>query len=153
MEPHPFVARARRSGDTILAEELRRLRRSQRDLEEVDAVISLEQSYGHANPWIRWARPLAGLAVAVLVFIVGLVLASRVRRPETTRSYQVPEPATPFSVLELLRDIERNNGLNEQRRGELAESISRLERHYFANENGEEPDLSAIARQWVERAS
>jgi hypothetical protein len=35
---------------------------------------------------------------------------------------------------------------------ELASSIQQLERHYFAETNGAEPDLKDIAETWISRA-
>jgi hypothetical protein len=79
-------------------------------------------------------------------------------RRRTTRTVQaderfrVPEDLNPFTVIGLLRDIERRDGLSTAARTELAGEITRLERHYFAEPDASEPDLAGIARNWVGRA-
>ena len=79
-------------------------------------------------------------------------------RPTTqiaTNRFHVPSPATAFTVLGLLRNIESNNGLNSKSRDELVGTINRLEEFYFLNENEQanEPELAGIARDWVNRAT
>jgi hypothetical protein len=66
--------------------------------------------------------------------------------------FRMPETLTAFSVLGLLRDIERNNGLGENQKRELAASIDELERHYFAESTARAPDLKAVAESWLGRA-
>jgi hypothetical protein len=65
----------------------------------------------------------------------------------------MPEVVTPFSVLGLLREIERNNGLTPPQVQDLKCSIEEIERHYFAGPDGAEPDLQQIAEMWVDRAT
>jgi len=81
--------------------------------------------------------------------VVGMDLSQAVRAAR----YRVPEVVTPFSVLGLLREIERHNGLPAPQLAELATSIQQLERHYFAGPNGGDPDLQRIAETWVTRAT
>jgi hypothetical protein len=68
-------------------------------------------------------------------------------------TFQLPERITPFTVLGLLRDIERNNGFNESGRTELTASINRLERYYFVDQSDDEPDLKTVAETWISRAT
>jgi hypothetical protein len=66
----------------------------------------------------------------------------------------VPAEINAFTVLGLLRRIQQNNELNEAGHQELTATIHRLERYYFASENGDhEPDLRDIASAWVHRTS
>ena len=65
----------------------------------------------------------------------------------------MPELVTPFSVLGLLREIQHNNGLPAPQMQELAGSIERIERHYFAESDGESIDLRQVAETWIRRAS
>lgn len=98
----------------------------------------------------RWLVPGA-VAAAVLA---GLALALRAwkNRPRVVpRGFTVPDPATPFAVIQLLRDIEAHDGLDRRARGELAESIARIEREFFAGD-GADTDLVALARSWAGRA-
>ncbi len=67
--------------------------------------------------------------------------------------FQVPDVVTPFSVLGLLRDIQQNNGLPPAALQELAGSIDSIERHYFAESDGESVDLKRVAETWVHRVS
>jgi hypothetical protein len=72
----------------------------------------------------------------------------------------VPDPATPFAVLELLRDIQSTNGLDRRAHAELAESIDRIEHEFFAAGGTAadsdlaavaRTDLAAVARNWASR--
>ena len=57
------------------------------------------------------------------------------------------------TVLQLLKDIEANNGLSSKRKLELSSSINRIERYYFGvRSQDEEPKLEEIARSWVRQA-
>ena len=71
--------------------------------------------------------------------------------------YILPEPATAFSLIALLRRMESDQSLpwKATDRAELDESIRRLDAHYFSRQrNGHtEPDLSSIGRRWVDMAS
>lgn len=123
------------------------------DLAKVEPVVALESRYGEAGrTWLWW---LLGGLVAGLVALAGLAayLRSLPRNVKEAR-FTLPDPITPFSVLGLLRDIQRHNGLPAPQFSELGQSISQLERHYFSDKNGEaEPDLRKIAETWVTRSS
>jgi hypothetical protein len=115
--------------------------------EEV-ALVSRYDRTGYAWIWL----PLAAVGAAVLVAIaLARVLRSR-RRAEAPR-FSLPEQVTPFTVLGLLRNIQHNNGLSEAEQVELGRSIDRLERHFFAEPEGQEPDLNSIAADWVAKTS
>jgi hypothetical protein len=119
------------------------------DLATVGPTISLEQTYGSTRSpwlWIALAAVPIGLAVAVGYF----AWARRPKQVEVNR-FQMPQQITPFSVLALLRDIQRNNGLSPEARGDLSASIDDLERHYFAEANGNPPELRHIAQTWLSR--
>jgi hypothetical protein len=123
------------------------------DLAKVGPTVALESRYG--EPARAWSWPLVvGLLAAALV-LVGFVAYLRSRPASVKESrYALPETLTPFSVLGLLHEIKRHNGLPAPQLGELSRSIDQLERHYFSNENGEpDPDLRRIAETWIARAS
>ena len=65
----------------------------------------------------------------------------------------MPAQVTPFSVLGLLRQIERSNGLAPPQMQELAGSIDRIERQFFAESEGDMIDLRDVAVTWIRRAS
>ncbi|MFO0889386.1 MAG: hypothetical protein U0790_09635 [Isosphaeraceae bacterium] len=118
------------------------------DLAKVGPVVELEARYGeqtHARLWwLAGGLLVAALAIAAVVAYV----RSRPRKVRASR-FRVPEVVTPFSILGLLRDIERHNGLPAPQLAELSASITQLERHYFSGPNGSDPDLEEIARRWV----
>ena len=120
------------------------------DLVSVPATVALERNYGSVRrTWIWW---LAGaLALAAGAFFA----LRRLRKPETRSAarFQAPETLTAFTVLGLLRDIERNDGLAPQEKGDLRAEIERIEAHYFGERSGEAPDLGRIASSWVSRVS
>ena len=117
------------------------------DLASVEQTIALEYDYGDTK---------APIETWIVVGIIGLcliaVLTSLAFMPKTAETkvarFQMPEEVTPFTVLGLLRDIERNNGLAPKRREELHTNINRLEEHFFANK-GDVPDLEELAARWV----
>ena len=120
------------------------------DLAKVEPEVVLEAKYrSAATAGYWWAGGLGG------VLAIGLSawwFWPRSRRTAGTSRFQVPEPIDPFTVLALLADIHRHDGLSEDGRRELAASIARIERHYFASENGEvPPDLKEVAETWVQR--
>lgn len=107
-----------------------------------------------ANPW-RWV----GSAAVCLVCAAGLFfLLRQPRRVDAgpAFAYALPAHITPFSVLSLLRQMERDAraGLSAERRAELARAITELERRHFgpgAETNGD-AELERLARDWVGRA-
>lgn len=119
------------------------------DLLAVDRVVTLENHYGSPRrTWVYWA---IGALLAASATAIGMVLLRR-RRPATTaQRFTVPDHVTPFSVIGLLRQIESENGLDDEGRADLAESIRRIEESYFARHETDEPDLHEIARDWVQR--
>ena len=121
------------------------------DLVAVEPEISLAARYGEDDYAWAWI-PLVALGVVV----VGGVLAARFARrtrDQAPQRFHVPQQITPFSVLGLLRDIQHNNGLDDAEHRELADSIDRLERHYFAAPDTDEPDLQGIATTWVAKTA
>ncbi len=66
-------------------------------------------------------------------------------RAAVAQRFRMPEPVTPFTVLGLLREIQQNNGLPAPQMHELAGSIERVERHYFAETDGDPIDLHQVA--------
>jgi hypothetical protein len=120
------------------------------DLATVERVVSLEQQYGSTRPAWLWA--LAAGVPLCLAIAVGYFAFGRRAKPVAASRFQMPQQLTPFSVLALLRNIERNNGLTEQARADLQSSIAGLERHYFAETNGAPPELRSIAENWLAKA-
>jgi hypothetical protein len=119
------------------------------DLAGATPVVSLEERYGTPRPVWPW---IVGGAAAVLALVVAIVKL-RHRRTVTTESEQfaMPTDVTAFTVLGLLRSIERHNHLGESDRRDLTESIARIERAYFAETAAPGPDLTATARDWLEK--
>ncbi|MBI5362800.1 MAG: hypothetical protein HZA53_06445 [Planctomycetes bacterium] len=119
------------------------------DLASVGDVVELERQYGKPSRAWMWA-----LAVLLLggVATFWLVRRKRTEIAGEEARFQVPEEVTPFTVIGLLREIERVDGLAPKQKKELAGEITRLERHFFADSGGEEPDLEHVAKTWVGRA-
>ncbi len=126
------------------------------DLEAVGPVVTLGERYGEpSRAWLLWAAPIAAAAGALLFLAVRW---SRRRVPAAMSRFTVPEAVSPFTVIGLLRDIERNDGLGPGDRERLAGEIGALERYYFVEEDkerggGAAPDLVRIAEGWVRLAS
>lgn len=124
------------------------------DLVAVDQTVVLQEAYDQASP----AAVTIGVATGfLLLMIAGGLIYWRTRREKISDSvvhrFQMPQSPTPFNVLSLLKDIEKNNGLSPEGRSELQSSINRIERYFFADERQEEaPDIVEVAQAWVRRA-
>ncbi len=122
------------------------------DLVEVTDAVDLMGRYERPagiSPW-WW---LLGL-VPIAMIGGGIAWAGRKRAPTGPAArFAVPEPASPFAVLALLREIGARGGHDASARLELDAEIDRLERHYFQRPGPEEPDLRAVAASWVRRTA
>jgi hypothetical protein len=120
------------------------------DLMAVEPLVSLEAEYGEVQKSkLPWA--ITGAGLAVLACLAWIVWRSS-EETEVAKGWEMPTKLTPFTVLTLLREIERRGNLDSSRRAELATSIQSLERHYFATPNGQHPvDLREVAKRWIER--
>jgi hypothetical protein len=121
------------------------------DLVKVDSEISLEEQYGQASQaWIWWS--IAGCAGAALAAGLCAWQISR-RRPRADAGVNLPQNLSPFTVIGLLRHIDRNKKLTEAQQQELSQSLELLQRHYFADSGGNgEVDLKAMAEKWLRQA-
>jgi hypothetical protein len=52
-----------------------------------------------------------------------------------------------------LREIQHNNGVSAPQSRELAGSIDLIERHFFAESDGDAIDLRQVAETWIRQAS
>jgi hypothetical protein len=121
------------------------------DLAKVGAEVPLEERYERARyAWLWWA---GGGLLALAFAVIAIRLIRSGPKQHAKARFQMPERVTPFSVLGLLRDIERNNGLAAPEMRELAGSIEGIERHYFAESGGEPIDLKRVAETWIGRVS
>jgi len=108
------------------------------------------------RPWWHWA--VGGLLLGGLVLLGSWWLRRKVVESQPRApAYALPQPASPFAVLQLLRRMEADGifRANDSQRTELNAEILRLETHYFGrsqNGNGE-LDLTGVGRRWVERAN
>lgn len=123
------------------------------DLVAVQQSVTLEEKYDQPD---RTGQYVA-IGLAILLVPAGFLIwyFSGRRKDEETVSdrFVVPDEATPFNVLSLLKNIEQNNGLSMDSQKELATSINRLERYFFADEKEVGvPDLQELAKTWVRKA-
>lgn len=125
------------------------------DLIEVKPAVALAGLTLQPRPWWHWL-----ILTAVLLGVAGgAVWWLRRHKPEVSQvkpRYLMPEPTTPFTVINLLRRMHNDAALRwtDADRAELAQNIQRMEAHFFARDhNGDpEPDLNGIGRRWVELA-
>lgn len=125
------------------------------DLATVEPILKLEEKYEVKPNYSQYTIPVfIGLACLGLLLISFLVDAMSPKKEQKKKKIEVPDDASPFTVISLLQDIQRNNGLNDNQRQELDVSINRLEEYYFGMRNGneQEPDLTAEVKKWTKRA-
>lgn len=119
------------------------------DLANAEPEISLEQAYGSRD--YRWLW--AGAGGGVLLLVGGFVAFRQLRKPRALvrRSWELPEPLTPFTVLILLRQMETSALLAEPDKVALRRSIADIERHFFAIDGNGELDLKGVAQTWIRK--
>jgi hypothetical protein len=123
------------------------------DLVATEAEVSLEKAYG-SRDWrlLLWLIPLIVLVAA------GGVSAWRWKTQPAEipdNRFQLPDEINPFTVLTLLNNIRRNNGIGDTEAGELQKSIEQVEARYFGTSETDgdaADDLEKLARRWAERA-
>jgi len=122
------------------------------DLVEVQPSLALAGLSLRARPWWHWAV-LAVVILAIACAVVWWVSRHRPQVAPAESPYLLPDPATPFGVIGMLRRMhgDASLGWKETDRTELAQTIGRLEAYFFARErNGDpEPDLTGIGRRWL----
>jgi hypothetical protein len=139
--PFAFAASLEPSAETTFQ------RYSDADLETVGRELTLIAGYGDRK--FPWAWVIAGVCVAA-VMILGMVLVvRRVRRPKIATVPSLPEPLTPFTLLDWLRGLEGSQAWSDGKRGELRGAIAELEHHFFAESSNGRVDLGDVARQWA----
>jgi len=141
------LAFAKPRGETASSEHYRYI---DADLASVGPTVELERRYG--EPRSNWG-PWVGGAVAALVAL-GFVAKRSRRKPQEQQQarFRVPEQASAFNVLGLLRQIHANNGLASDERVELEREIAALEQRFFAADGDAQADLKPIAERWTARA-
>ena len=98
-----------------------------------------------------WAINTSGSVKGINLVVVVVAASRRAPQIEMPR-LELPDSITPFTVLGLLRKIERNNGFDGNGKQELATCINRLEQHFFFRIDDDEPDLEEIAANWIRRS-
>jgi len=132
------------------------------DIVDSEQVVDLRVTAQVARRWL-WL----GLATLGGVVVLGAGSAFALRRRRRTKSqqqhprYRRPDPVTPFTVLAVLKRINRDEtaGLSVEQRAELSATIDNLQAHYFSHEpdqplgddgsaNGE---LEEVLESWFRR--
>jgi hypothetical protein len=117
------------------------------DLENVGREVTLEAGYGSRQ--FPWPWVIAGVCGGV-VLIAGIATAvRRLRRPKTITAPNLPEPLTPFTLIDWLNSLETTQGWDETKRRELRGAIAELEHHFFAESSNGQVDLRGVAEKWA----
>lgn len=122
------------------------------DIVETDQTVVLTASYDEPAQ-TGWLMGAGIAALVLLVSVIGWLTRKKPEQKVQEHRFVIPQEPTPFNVLSLLKDIERNNGLSADSKAELSTSINRIERFYFADQrDDEQPDLVEVAESWVRKA-
>lgn len=121
------------------------------DLVAAEPVIQLSKDLAKPNyTWLWISIPLACVA---LTGIIALAFFRPQAKQQVKEGFQVPEEVNAFTVLSLLKDIKRTNGIDQQQKEELDVSINRIEQFYFGEDKEvEAEDLESLASTWVSNA-
>jgi hypothetical protein len=118
------------------------------DVVKAEPEVELLATYGDRGfPWLP-----VGLGLGALLAAGGAWFAFGRRKPSAAAvTFRVPEPATPFAVLGMLRQVQQRNAFTPDVARDLSASIATIEQHYFSPSTGAAPDLRQIAESWVRR--
>ncbi len=137
---------------TIETTELVRQRYEDADLvaAEPTLVVGRRAAAWHAG----WRYGLPALAAICGALAIAAMRRAKKRPGQAALDgFTIPDPPTPFAVLQLLRDIQAHDGLDARGHATLAESIDQIESRYFGGAGADDPvDLAGLARDWVSRA-
>jgi hypothetical protein len=122
------------------------------DLVEVNPEVALAGVTLRPRPWWHWLV----LGVFALAAMGGGIGWLRQHKPQVARerpAYILPEPATAFAVISLLRRMEADPSLHwaDSDRAELGKNIRWLEDCFFSREHNVNPapNLVDVGRRWV----
>lgn len=117
------------------------------DLINATEQIDLDANYGKLDrAWLWWLG--GGGVVCVALGVVGVRRWRR--RPAPTRPrFELPSDITPFTVLQLLGRLQHEDGLRPEQKAELAESITTIQRRYFAAQEAPDVNLRQLAEKWL----
>jgi hypothetical protein len=119
------------------------------DLANATAEVDLEHVYGDGER--QWVWLVLVIVLAVLGVGAWFLGRSREQTVVWVDRFQMPAHITPFTVLGLLREIERKGSLDDAARGELTATIGQLEAGFFGQRNADAPDLASTATHWIAR--
>ena len=121
------------------------------DLVAAEPTIQLSKDLAKPNyTWLWISIPLVCLA---LIGIVALAFFRPQTAQQAKEGFEVPEDVNAFTVLSLLKDIKRTNGIDQNQKEELDLSINRIEKFYFGEDKDvEAEDLRSLASTWVSKA-
>ena len=103
----------------------------------------------------RWMYVTIAATVLIAAGAVAMIIRRRRGKPvkQEIARYNLPAHVTPFTVIDLLKRIEHDDGvgLSAGEREQLTREIMTLQERFFsAHANGDTPpDLTAVASQWV----
>lgn len=120
------------------------------DLAVAEATIKLNADYGkRSSAKTIWAViGILSFGVAILVGVIGY----RRRTPEAQENREIvlTENISPFAAISMLQDIYDSDGVSDERKSELATTITKLEAHYFGFKPSEsKPNVVEELQKWT----
>lgn len=147
--PNKFTFPKAKNGDLKLINKIY----DDANLKEVQGTVPLDWADKKPFDYILWGI-VAVIAIICLIIIV--VITSRKHGDEQVENalYEMPETVTPFTVIQLLQNINAANAVSEQDRKLIKEDIKKLEEAHFSPEatvNKDPEDLKSIVLTWLKK--
>jgi hypothetical protein len=117
------------------------------DLANATPEMELESAYGSRNYTWVWIASAGG--VLLLAFAIAAVLWLRRPSRKSAERWALPEPLTPFTVLDLLQRMRASGSLPAPQEAALQGEIAAIEQHYFAQDGNGEVNLRDVAQKWI----
>ena len=127
---------------------VRRQQYQDADLVDADETIRLSSIYRRVDWTQTILMGVAGVGLLSVV-VVGFIFVARKKPAEMRAPFELPADINAFTVLGLLRDVQRRGQLSDKQRLELERVMTEIQTSFFSRTAEKNLDLDQIARKWA----